>query len=172
LDGTEQISVRTGIGFLDHMLTGFATHAGFDLILSCKGDLEVDSHHTAEDIGIVLGQAFKDALGDKKGIKRFANVFIPMDEAMSFCALDISGRGYCVFDAKFNYKLCGDFETDSIKEFFVAFALNAGVTLHIRNVYGENDHHIAESMFKALARAIKDAITVSGTKIPSSKGVL
>lgn len=167
-----KVEIETGLGFFDHMLTSMFTHSGFGVTLKVKGDLEVDCHHTIEDTGIVIGQALEKALGDKKGITRFANTYIPMDEALSFCALDISGRPYLVFDAKFNNQFIGAFDTCMIEEFFRAFAMTAKLTLHIKNVYGDDDHHKAESMFKALAYSLKSAVKISGNKIMSSKGIL
>ena len=156
LDGGD-VSVQTGIGFFDHMLTAFAVHGGFGLQLTCKGDLEVDCHHTVEDTGIVLGQAFLKALGDKAGIARYGSFFVPMDEALGFCAVDISGRPYLVFDARFPEERVGEFDTCMGAEFFRAFAFNAGVTLHLRAPYGDNSHHILEALFKAAGHALKIA---------------
>lgn len=172
LDGSGLVKSKTRIGFFDHMITAFATHAGFDIDLVVDGDLEVDCHHTVEDTGIVLGQAIRQAIGNGKGINRFADCFLPMDEALGFAAVDISGRGFLDFDAKFAYKNCGDYETDATIEFFRAFALNAGITLHMKLIKGENDHHKLESLFKAVARSMKSALEVKGDKIPSSKGVI
>jgi len=171
LDGGK-VEIETGIGFFDHMLTSMFVHAGFGVTLKVKGDLEVDCHHTVEDTGIVLGQAITKVLGDKKGITRFGSAYIPMDEALSFCALDISGRPYLVFDAKFNNQFIGNFDTCMIEEFFRALAMTANITLHIKNVYGADDHHKAESMFKSLAYSLKQAVKISGDKILSSKGML
>lgn len=172
LDGSGNVKVETGLGFFDHMLTAMFVHSGFDIELSVKGDLQVDSHHTVEDTGIVLGQALQKALGDKKGIVRFSDCYIPMDESLSFCAIDISGRPYLVFDAEFKNQFIGAFDTCMIEEFMRAFSVNASVTLHIKNVYGADDHHKAESMFKALAYCLKSAAAVKGDRIMSSKGVL
>lgn len=172
LDGTGKNSISTGIDFFDHMLTGFAVHSGFDIELKVKGDLKVDCHHTVEDTGIVLGQAINTALGKKEGISRFAESFIPMDETLSFCAVDISGRPFLVFDAAFKRQFAGDYETAVTEEFFRALAINANLTLHIKNIYGSNDHHKIESIFKAAARALKIASRITGTAVPSSKGVL
>ena len=172
LDGGD-VSVQTGIGFFDHMLTAFAVHGGFGLQLTCKGDLEVDCHHTVEDTGIVLGQAFLKALGDKAGIARYGSFFVPMDEALGVCAVDISGRPYLVFDARFPEERVGEFDTCMGAEFFRAFAFNAGVTLHLRMPYGENAHHILEALFKAAGHALKIAAakTADGAVL-STKGML
>ncbi len=172
LDGGD-VSVQTGIGFFDHMLTAFAVHGGFGLQLTCKGDLEVDCHHTVEDTGIVLGQAFLKALGDKAGIARYGSFFVPMDEALGFCAVDISGRPYLVFDARFPEERVGEFDTCMGAEFFRAFAFNAGVTLHLRAPYGDNSHHMLEALFKAAGHALKIAAakTADGAVL-STKGML
>lgn len=172
LDGGD-VSVQTGIGFFDHMLTAFAVHGGFGLQLTCKGDLEVDCHHTVEDTGIVLGQAFLKALGDKAGIARYGSFFVPMDEALGFCAVDISGRPYLVFDARFPEERVGEFDTCMGAEFFRALAFNAGVTLHLRVPYGENSHHMLEALFKAAGHALKIAAakTADGAVL-STKGML
>ena len=172
LDGGD-VSVQTGIGFFDHMLTAFAVHGGFGLQLTCKGDLEVDCHHTVEDTGIVLGQAFLKALGDKAGIARYGSFFVPMDEALGFCTVDISGRPYLVFDARFPEERVGEFDTCMGAEFFRAFAFNAGVTLHLRVPYGENSHHMLEALFKAAGHALKIAAakTADGAVL-STKGML
>ncbi len=172
LDGGGEVSVETGVGFLDHMLNSMLLHAGFSAALRVKGDLHVDCHHTVEDCGIVLGQALSKALGDKKGITRFASAYIPMDEALSFCALDISGRPFLVFEAQFKNQFIGNFDTCMVEEFFRAFAMTAGITLHIKNVYGADDHHKAESMFKAAAYSLRKAVKIRGGGIPSAKGVL
>lgn len=171
LDGGES-KIQTGIGFFDHMLQAFATHGGFGLEISVKGDLHVDGHHTVEDAGIVLGTAFRQALGDKRGIKRFASAYIPMDEALAFCAVDVSGRAYLCCNADMPQEKIGDYDSCLTKEFLRAFADNAGITLHIRAEYGENAHHITEAMFKALARALKEAVECKGNELPSTKGVL
>ena len=172
LDGGD-VSVQTGIGFFDHMLTAFAVHGGFGLQLTCKGDLEVDCHHTVEDTGIVLGQAFLKALGDKAGIARYGSFFVPMDEALGFCAVDISGRPYLVFDARFPEERVGEFATCMGAEFFRALAFNAGLTLHLRAPYGDNSHHILEALFKAAGHALKIAAakTADGAVL-STKGML
>ncbi len=171
LDGGD-ISVDTGIGFFDHMLTAFAVHAGFGLTVSVKGDLNVDCHHTIEDTGIVLGQAIYNALGDKAGIARFGSSYVPMDEALGFCALDLSNRPYLVFDANFTSPLIGSYDTQMSEEFFRAVAVNGGITLHLICEYGKNDHHITESLYKAFARALKVAVKAEGNGVLSSKGVL
>lgn len=158
--------------FLNHMLTAFGVHSGIDLDIKCEGDLYVDGHHTVEDTGIVLGQAFAKALGNKTGIARYGSAFVPMDEALGFCALDISGRPFLAFNADFNDDRIGDFDTCLTEEFFRAFAFNSGITLHIRKEYGKNDHHVAEAIFKAVAHALKAAMKIKGDKILSTKGVL
>ena len=172
IEGEGKVSVNTGIGFFDHMLTAFGVHSGIDLQVDCTGDLYVDGHHTVEDTGIVLGQAFAKALGDKAGIARYGTAFVPMDEALGFCALDISGRPFLAFNADFNDDRIGEFDTCLTEEFFRAFAFNSGITLHIRKEYGKNDHHVAEAIFKAVAHALKDAMEIKGDKILSTKGVL
>lgn len=172
LDGSCNINVQSGIGFLDHMLKAMAFYAGFDLELICEGDLHVDCHHTVEDIGITLGAAFKEALGDKKGIKRFASPITPMDESLALIAIDISNRPFLVENLKFNCERLGDMETQCFKEFFQAFAFSASLTLHINLMSGENDHHKIEAVFKGLGRALKEAISIVGTGVVSTKGVL
>lgn len=171
LDGGE-VKINTGIGFLDHMLTALGVHGGFGLTLEAKGDLYVDGHHTAEDVGIVLGKAFCEALGDKGGIVRYGSAYIPMDEALGFCAVDISGRPFLVFNAEFVNEKIGELDTCLIEEFMRAFAFNAGITLHLRCEYGKNDHHKAEALFKALAYALKTATRQNSGEIVSTKGVL
>lgn len=173
LYGSGKHEISTGIGFFDHMLTSLTVHGGFDLKLSCKGDIDVDGHHTVEDTGIVLGKALAEELGGKGGIVRFAEAFIPMDEALSFCAADISGRPFLVFDAQFDTDKTGEFDNCLTEEFFRAFAFNAGITLHIKNLYGKNDHHKIESMFKAAAYAIRKAAAKNADgAVMSSKGTL
>ncbi len=172
LDGKGDVSVDTGIGFFDHMLTALAVHCGIDLNVKCQGDLYVDAHHTVEDTGICLGKAFAQALGDKSGIARYGSAYVPMDEALAFCSLDISGRAFLVFNAQFSDDRIGQFDTCLTEEFFRAFAFNAGITLHIREEYGKNDHHICEAIFKAAAHALKQAIAVNGGAVLSTKGVL
>lgn len=171
LDGGE-IDVSTGVGFLDHMLCAFAVHGGFGLKVRTVGDREVDCHHTVEDTGIVLGQAFSRALGDKAGISRYGHAFIPMDEALGFAAVDISGRPFLVFSGEFPQERVGDFDTCMTEEFFRALAVNAGLTLHLDCKYGKNSHHMIEALFKAAAHAIKDAVQLTGGGALSSKGTL
>ena len=172
LDGSGKVNIDTGIGFFDHMLTALGVHAGFDLDVKVKGDLYVDGHHSVEDTGIALGQAFAKAIGDKAGIARYGSFFIPMDESLCFCSLDISGRPFLVYNAELTNEKVGEFDTCLAEEFFRAFAFNAGITLHIREEYGKNDHHIIEAMFKALAHALKQAVSISGNAVLSTKGVL
>ncbi len=175
LDGTGQSSIATGIGFLDHMLDLLARHSRIDIRVKAKGDLHVDHHHTTEDVGIALGQALKQALGDMRGITRYADVHMPMDEALTRVALDISGRPFLVFDVKFVRAKIGPFDTELVQEWFQALAVNAGVTLHVATLYGANDHHIAESCFKGLARALRSAVAIdprAANEIPSTKGTL
>lgn len=172
LDGKGEVSVDSGIGFFDHMLTALAVHSGVDMNIKCKGDLYVDGHHSVEDIGICLGKAFAEALGDKAGIARYGSAYVPMDEALAFCSLDISGRAFLVFDAIFSDDRIGEFDTCLAEEFFRAFAFNAGITLHIRQEYGKNDHHICEAIFKAVAHALKQALAYNGGAVLSTKGVL
>ena len=157
LDGSGDAQVDTGIGFFDHMLKSFAKHGMFDLKLNVTGDLIVDCHHTVEDVGIVLGEAIKKALGDKKSIRRYGDIILPMDEALILCAIDLSGRPYLVFDATFSSDMVGYFDTQMVKEFFYAISYSAGMNLHIREMSGENDHHIIEGMFKAFAKALDEA---------------
>jgi imidazoleglycerol-phosphate dehydratase len=175
LDGSGRSEIATGIGFLDHMLEQLARHGLFDLAVKAKGDLHIDQHHTTEDVGIVLGQALKQALGTRAGISRYADVHLPMDEAMTRCAIDLSGRPYLVWKVTFSRPRIGDFDTELIHEFFQAFAQNAGITLHIENLYGRNNHHIAETCFKAVARALCSAVAIDprqGDRVPSTKGRL
>ena len=175
LDGSGKSSVDTGCGFLDHMLTLFAKHGRFDLDVTCKGDVQVDYHHTAEDIGIVLGQAFAQAVGDKKGIVRYGNFILPMDEALILSAVDISGRAYLGYDLAIPTEKVGDFDTELVEEFWLAFVRNAQVTLHIRQLAGTNSHHIIEGAFKSVARSLKAAVAIDpdfADEIPSTKGVL
>lgn len=171
LDGGE-VDINTSIGFFDHMLTALAVHSGFGLKISAKGDLQVDGHHTVEDVGIVLGMAFAKALGDKGGIARFGNMSIPMDEALSSVVLDISGRPFLVFCARFEQEKVGDFDSCLCEEFFRAFAFNAGITLHANSLYGTNTHHQIESLFKALAHALKMAVVQIDGGVLSTKGTL
>ena len=175
LDGTGQYRIATGIGFLDHMLSQLSKHSLIDLEIAAKGDLHIDFHHTTEDTGIVLGQAFAKALGDKKGITRFGHAYAPMDETLSRVALDISGRPYLIWKVDFRRDKLGDMDTELFKEWFGAFAQHAGLTLHVENIYGENNHHIIESCFKAFARALRMAVTVdprAAESVPSTKGSL
>ncbi|WP_312642364.1 imidazoleglycerol-phosphate dehydratase HisB [Hydrogenoanaerobacterium sp.] len=172
LDGTGKAEISTGIGFFDHMLTAFAVHSGFDLTVKAKGDLEVDSHHTIEDVGIVLGRAFAQAV-DRGEIARFGSFFVPMDEALANCSLDISGRAYLVFNAEFANPLIGQYDTAMTEHFFLSFANNAGVTLHINVPYGRDDHHKAEAIYKAVAHSLKIAVQPNSKgEVLSSKGVL
>ena len=175
LDGIGASSISTGIGFLDHMLDLLARHSRIDLMVKAKGDLHIDQHHTTEDVGIALGQAVKQALGEMKGITRYADVHVPMDEALTRVAVDISGRPFLVFEARFVRDKVGVFDTELVREWFQAFAMNSGMTLHVATLYGSNDHHIAESCFKGLARALRAAIAIdarAADEIPSTKGSL
>ncbi|HEX2556328.1 MAG TPA: imidazoleglycerol-phosphate dehydratase HisB [Microvirga sp.] len=175
LDGTGEAEIATGVGFLDHMLELFARHALFDLTVKVTGDLHVDQHHTTEDAGIALGQAFLQALGTKRGIARYADIHLPMDETLTRVALDISGRPFLVFRTEFPTEKIGAFDTELVREWFQAFAMNAGITLHVETLYGLNSHHIAESCYKGLARALRAAVAVDPReegRIPSTKGAL
>ena len=175
LDGTGRSDIGTGIGFLDHMLTLLSRHSLIDMLVRAEGDLHVDDHHTTEDVGIALGQAFAKALGDKKGITRYADCAMPMDETLTRVALDISGRAFLVFKAEFPTQKIGTFDTELVREWFQAFASNAGVTLHVECLYGLNSHHIAESAFKGLARVLRAATTRddrAADRVPSTKGTL
>ena len=175
LDGEGRTQIATGIGFLDHMLDLLARHSRIDVTVKAKGDLHIDLHHTTEDVGIALGQAVKQALGDMKGIGRYASVHMPMDEALTRVAIDISGRPFLVFKAEFARDKVGAFDTELVEEWFRAFAMNAGVTLHVETLYGSNDHHIAESCFKGLARALRSAVAIdprAANEVPSTKGSL
>ena len=175
LDGTGKTEINTGIGFLDHMLTLLGRHSLIDMKIIAKGDLHVDFHHTAEDVGIALGQAFHQALGDKKGIVRYADCLMPMDETLTRVALDISGRPFLVFRTHFPTPKVGEFDTELVREWFQAFAINAGITLHVETLYGDNSHHIAESCYKGLARVLRQAVSIDArTKdmVPSTKGTL
>ena len=175
LDGKGEYEIDTGIGFFDHMLTALSKHSGIDMKISCKGDLNVDAHHSVEDTGIVLGQAFAKAIGDKVGIRRYGSASIPMDESLGTCSLDISGRAFLVFDCEFAGEYCGEMDTQLFEEFFRSFAFNAGITLHIACPYGSNDHHKAEAMFKALARALREATETDPRfegQVVSTKGAL
>ena len=175
LDGKGEGTISTGVGFLDHMLTLFARHGKFDLTVTCKGDTYVDDHHSVEDIGIVLGQAFGEALGDKKGIYRYGDIILPMDEALVLVSVDISGRGMLCYRAAFKTEKIGTFDTQLVEEFFIALASNAGITLHIKQLDGRNSHHIAEAMFKAVGRVLRKAVDIDPKaqgEVPSTKGVL
>ena len=175
LDGTGASAISTGIGFFDHMLDLLARHSRIDITVNAKGDLHVDHHHTTEDVGITLGQAVKQALGDMKGISRYADVHVPMDEALTRVAVDVSGRPFLVFKATFVRDKVGTFDTELVQEWFQAFAMNAGVTLHLETLYGTNDHHIAESCYKGLARALRAAVSIDARakdEVPSTKGTL
>ena len=172
LDGGE-VEIDTGIGFFNHMLTSLAVHGGFGLKINAKGDLDVDCHHTIEDTGIVLGKAFSQAIGDKSGIARFGSFYVPMDEALGFCSLDISGRPFLVFDAAFPEEKIGGYDSCMTEEFMRAFAYNSGITLHLKAMYGKNSHHITEALYKALAHSLRTAVMqTSGNKPLSTKGVL
>ena len=174
LDGSGKQNISTGIGFFDHMLSGFTRHGFFDLNLDVKGDLEVDCHHTIEDTGIVLGNAIREALGDKKGIKRFGSMILPMDETLVLCAIDLSGRPYFAFDAEFTTDRVGDMDTEMVREFFYAISYSAGMNLHMKVLSGTNNHHIIEALFKAFGKALDDASSYDPrvTDILSTKGSL
>lgn len=172
LDGDGTSTIDTGIGFFNHMLTLFAFHSGFDLDVQAEGDLDVCDHHTVEDIGIMLGDLLTSALGDKKGIARYGNFFLPMDETLAQVTLDISGRPYLVYNCELKRDSIGTFSCEMVSEFLRAFANHAQVTLHVNVLYGENDHHKVEAIFKALGRALAQAVKVEGDRLPSSKGVL
>ena len=175
LDGTGAYDVRSGVGFLDHMLELLSRHSLIDIKLRAKGDTHIDFHHTTEDSGIALGQAFAKALGDRKGIRRYADCYLPMDEALTRAAIDVSGRPYLIWKVEFSRPKIGEFDTELVREWFQAFAMNAGVTLHVQTLYGDNCHHIAESCFKALARVLRGAIEIDPRqkdRIPSTKGSL
>ena len=172
IDGTGRFEGTSGIGFFDHMLHLLARHSGMDISLTCQGDLDVDNHHTIEDIGITLGEVFEKALGDKKGIHRYGCFFCPMDETLSRIVLDLSGRPYLVFDVDIPVERIGSFETEMTREFFLAFANNAKMNLHMATMYGVNGHHIVESLFKGIGHALKEAVTIEGDTVLSTKGVL
>ena len=172
IDGTGRFEGTSGIGFFDHMLHLLARHSGMDISLTCQGDLNVDNHHTIEDIGITLGEVFEKALGDKKGIHRYGCFFCPMDETLSRIVLDLSGRPYLVFDVDIPVERIGSFETEMTREFFLAFANNAKMNLHMATLYGVNGHHIVESLFKGIGHALKEAVTIEGDTVLSTKGVL
>mgnify|MGYP001810704062 CR=1 FL=1 len=175
LDGTGKATIATGVGFFDHMLDLLARHSRIDMEIEAKGDLHIDFHHTVEDVGIALGQAVKAALGDMRGVTRYASLHLPMDETLTRVALDISGRPFLVFRTEFAVPKIGEFDTELVREFFQAFAMNAGLTLHVETLYGANAHHIAESCFKGLARALRAAVAIdpaAAGEIPSTKGSL
>ena len=175
LDGAGTSELNTGIGFFDHMLALFARHGGLDLTVAAQGDLQVDGHHTVEDVGIVIGKAISEALGDKKGITRYGHSYLPMDETLAFCALDISGRPFLVFSADFTSDMVGEFATELAEEFFRAVSVHAGITLHMRCEYGTNNHHKIEALFKAFGRAFRQAVSIDldfADEIPSTKGIL
>ncbi|ODS01186.1 imidazoleglycerol-phosphate dehydratase [Methyloceanibacter methanicus] len=175
LDGTGAYDVATGVGFLDHMLEQLARHGLFDIALKADGDLHIDQHHTTEDSGIVLGQAFAQALGDKAGITRYASCYLPMDETLTRVAVDVSGRPFLVWKVEFTRSKIGEMDTELFREWFQAFAQNAGITLHVETLYGENNHHVAETCYKALARALRQAVSIDARqsgRVPSTKGQL
>jgi len=172
LDGTGISSIKSGVVFFDHMLTNFTKHSGFDLTLECRGDLDVDDHHTIEDIAIVLGKAVTDALGNKRGIQRYGWSLIPMDEALARCAVDLGGRSYCVFNAKFKRAVIQGFSTEMVKHFFVSLSESMKANIHLSILEGENTHHKIEALFKSFAYALKAAVAVTGSGIPSTKGKL
>ena len=172
LDGSGEVKIDTGAGFLDHMLTLMAFHGKFDLTILAKGDLCVDDHHTIEDIGICLGEAFKESIGDRRGIRRYSTVYIPMDESLAYTSIDISNRPYLVFNVNFSDEKIGNMSTQMFKEFFRAFVNESRITLHINLLYGENDHHKIEAVFKSFARALKEGSEIISKEVSSSKGVL
>ena len=175
LDGTGTAEISTGVGFFDHMLHQVARHGLIDLVVKADGDLHIDDHHTVEDVGIALGTCVRQALGDKRGITRYADVHLPMDETLTRCAIDVSGRPFLVFRTAFRTAKIGSFDTQLVEEWFRAFAMNAGLTLHVETLYGSNDHHVAESCFKALARALRMAVSIDprqADRVPSTKGSL
>ena len=175
LDGSGKAEIASGVGFFDHMLDLFARHSLIDLKVAVKGDTHIDDHHSVEDTGIALGEALRQALGDKKGIRRYADIHLPMDETLTRVAVDVSGRPFLVFRTRFEAQKIGTFDTELVREFFQAFAMNAGITRHVETLYGDNAHHIAESCFKGLARALRHALEVDpreGGRVPSTKGAL
>ena len=175
LDGTGETSIASGIGFLDHMLVLLSRHSGISMTVTCNGDTEVDDHHSTEDIGIALGTVIREALGDKKGIRRYGTMILPMDEALVIAALDISGRGGLYYDVPFLTEKIGTFDTELVEEFMHSFAMNAGITLHLRKLAGTNSHHVAEACFKGLGRALREAVSMDERfkdSVPSTKGVL
>jgi len=174
IDGSGKVDINTGIGFFDHMLNLFAKHGSFNITIECKGDLEIDGHHTVEDCGIVLGKAFSQAIGDKKGINRYGSFFAPMDEALAFVAIDVSGRPHLEFESPELQLIVGDFDSELFEEFLKAFIIHCAITLHLKVLYGKNTHHMIEAGFKALARALKQALAIegNGNEIPSTKGII
>jgi imidazoleglycerol-phosphate dehydratase len=175
LDGTGRYDVATGVGFFDHMLEQLAKHSLIDIEVQAHGDLHIDQHHTVEDVGIALGQAMTKALGDRKGITRYASIDLPMDETMTSAAVDVSGRPFLIWNVEFSRPKVGDFDTELVREFFQALAQNAGITLHVANRYGDNNHHIAETCFKAVARVLRQALSIdprTADVVPSTKGTL
>jgi len=172
LDGAGETSIASGIGFLDHMLEALAKHSGTALRIRCQGDLHIDGHHTTEDIGIAMGQAFRQAIGDKAGIERFGHMQVPLDEALVAATVDISGRGYAVCAVEPPASMIGDWDTELLPEWVRAFAVNAGICLHLQQITGHNSHHLVEAAFKALARALRQAIAITGDAVPSTKGML
>jgi len=169
LDGTGTSAIETGVAFLDHMLTSFSRHSGIDVQLRCSGDLDVDDHHTVEDVALVLGKAIEEALGDKKGIERYGWAIIPMDEALARCSIDLGGRSYCVFKAEFRRPVIQGLSTEMVEHFFISLSRTMNANLHLAILEGQNTHHLIEALFKSLAYAMKQAIRVSGTRIPSTK---
>ncbi|WP_290771354.1 imidazoleglycerol-phosphate dehydratase HisB [Anaerofustis sp.] len=172
IDGNGNVYADTGVGFFNHMITLLSSHSKFDIDIKAKGDFEVDNHHTIEDIGIVLGKCFRESIGDKRGINRYSTFFVPMDEVLARVCVDISGRGYLVYENPFTVERIGDFETEILEDFLYAFCINAGINLNIKVLDKGNNHHMCEAIFKALARALKEAATITGEDVPSSKGVL
>lgn len=170
LDGTGKSSINSGVVFLDHMLTNFCKHSGFDLVLECRGDLDVDDHHSVEDIALVLGSTIAEALGDKRGIQRYGWAIIPMDEALARCALDLGGRSWCVFNADFNRPVIQGFSTEMVEHFFISLSGTLKANIHLSILEGENTHHKIEALFKSFAYAMKAAVAITGTEIPSTKG--
>jgi len=169
LDGTGTSAIETGVAFLDHMLTSFSRHSGIDVQLRCSGDLDVDDHHTVEDVALVLGKAIEEALGDKKGIERYGWAIIPMDEALARCSIDLGGRSYCVFNAEFRRPVIQGLSTEMVEHFFISLSRTMNANLHLAILEGQNTHHLIEALFKSLAYAMKQAVRISGTRIPSTK---
>lgn len=172
LDSGSETDISTGIGFFDHMLNLFSKHSGFSVKCNVIGDIEIDGHHTVEDTGIVIGEVLKSAIGDKKGINRYGTFYVPMMDTLVRVSLDFSGRSYLVYNAKIPSEIVGDFETELVKEFFEAVSRNAGMEIHIDLIRGENSHHVIEAVFKAFARALKEAVKITGSEIPSTKGII